>query len=178
MKRPYEVFQRSVVNQSARNGIPLLIVIHCTEGQNILNSINDLRNLGDWFDNPAAQCSAHVGVDAEGHSAMYVRDSRKAWHVAEFNSSALGIEMIGRAAQTFWPDKQMRKSAKYVAYWSKRYGYPVRKAKVNTRSGAILRSGVIRHSELGTLGGNHNDPGTSFKMTRLLWLARFYRAKG
>jgi N-acetyl-anhydromuramyl-L-alanine amidase AmpD len=93
MKRPYEVFQRSVVNQSARNGIPLLIVIHCTEGQN-MPGVSDLRNLGDWFDNPAAQCSAHVGVDAEGHSAMYVRDSRKAWHVAEFNSSALGIEMI------------------------------------------------------------------------------------
>ena len=177
MRRPYERIKRSVVNQSSRNATPSLIVIHCTEGQNILKSINDLRNLGDWFDTPSAQCSAHVGVDSEGYSAQYVRDSKKAWHVGFYNSRALGIEMIGRAAQTFWPDKQMRKTAQYVAYFSKRHRIPVRKAKVN-KTGVVLRSGVIRHSELGTLGGNHNDPGTRFKMTRLLWLARFYRAKG
>lgn len=177
MRRPYERVKRSVVNQSSRNGTPLLFVIHCTEGQN-MPGVTDLRNLGDWFDNPAADCSAHVGVDNAGNSAQYVPDNAKAWHVAYFNSRSLGIEMIGRAKQTFWPDAQMRKTAKYVAYWAWKYGIPVRKAKVNTTSGAILRSGVIRHSELGELGGNHNDPGTSFKMTRLLWLARFYRAKG
>ena len=176
MKRPYEKFKRFVVNQSPRGAVPSLIVIHCTEGQN-MPGVSDLRNLGDWFDNPAAQCSAHVGVDSEGHSAQYVIDSKKAWHVGFYNSRALGIEMIGKAKQSFWPDKQMRKSAQYVAYWSKRHRIPVRKGKVS-KNGAVLRSGVVRHSELGELGGNHNDPGSGFKMTRLLWLARFYRAKG
>lgn len=177
MKRPYERIIRSVVNQSSRNGPVLLMVAHCTEGQN-LPGVSDLANLGDWFDNPGAQCSAHVGVDAEGYSAQYVPDARKAWHCAGFNSNALGVEMVGRASQKFWPDKQLRKTARYYAYWSKKFSIPVRKAKVNPTSGAILRSGIIRHSELGVVGGNHNDPGPAFPMRRLLILTRYYRIRG
>ena len=177
MKRPYERIIRSVINQSARSAPVLLLVVHSTESNN-MPGVTDLSNLGDWFDNPAAQCSAHVGVDAEGHSAQYVHDSRKSWACARFNSSSLNVEMIGRASQRFWPDKQLRKTARYYAYWGKKFSIPVRKGKVNATSGAILRSGIIRHSELGAAGGNHNDPGRAFPMRRLLILTRYYRLRG
>lgn len=177
MKRPYERVKMNVVNQSERNGPVLLIVIHSTEGQN-LPGVTDLENLGSWFDNPVAQASCHVGVDAQGYSGQYVLDGRKAWQCASFNSNAIGIELVGKMSQSWWPDKQYRKAARYVAYWSKKYGMPIRRAQINKWSGAIIKSGVIRHSDLGVRGGNHGDPGKGFKMGRLLWLARWYRVRG
>lgn len=178
LKRPYEKVRRLVRNQSERLGPNIsLIVIHCTEGQN-LPGVSDLNNLGSWFDNPTAQASAHVGIDAAGNSAVYVPDQRKAWHCARFNSASLGIEMIGKTAQKGWPRRQERKTAQYVAYWSRKYRIPLRKAKVNSQTGQIYRGGVARHSDLGFAGGNHGDPGKGFNMRRLLWLARYYRVKG
>lgn len=178
LKRPYERVKHLSRNQSAR--LPhriTLIVIHSTEGQN-LPGVTDLRNLGSWFDNPAAQASCHVGVDAEGNSALYVQDKRKAWHCASFNSVSLGIELVGKMAQKSWPSEQEKKAAKYVAYWSQRHRIPIRKAKVDPNFGTVKRAGVITHAELGVAGGNHGDPGKGFKMGRLLWLARGYRVRG
>jgi SAM-dependent methyltransferase len=51
---------------------------------------------------------------------------------------------------------------------------PIRKARVE--GGSVQRPGVIRHSELGALGGNHADPGP-YDMHAMLSLARFYREK-
>lgn len=178
LRRPYERVKNLVRNQSDRATTNLtLIVVHCTEGQN-LPGVTDLQNLGSWFDNPVAQASAHVGIDAQGNSAIYVADMRKAWHVARFNGVALGAELIGKSVQKGWPDKQERKLAKYVAYWSQKHGIPIRKAKVDTNNAIVHRSGVVRHSDLGVAGGNHGDPGPGFNMRRLLWLARYYRVKG
>ena len=178
LKRPYEKVKYLSVNQSERiTPVLKLIVIHCTEGQN-LPGVTDLQNLGSWFNNPSAQASAHVGVDAQGNSALYVSDTKKAWHCARFNSVSLGIEMIGKTAQKGWPDAQERKVAKYVAYWSQRHGIPIRKARVDSVNGIVKRPGVITHRELGMAGGNHGDPGAGFNMRRVLWLARIYRVKG
>ena len=152
LKRPYERVKRLVRNQSNRLPNKLkLIVIHSTEGQN-LPGVTDLQNLGSWFDNPAAQASAHVGIDAAGNSAMYVLDSRKAWHCASFNGVSLGIELIGRMAQKSWPSEQERKAAKYVAYWSQRHGIPIRKAKVDDRNGIVKRTALVRPVRLGLPG--------------------------
>lgn len=178
LKRPYERVKHLSCNQSNRLPNKLkLIVIHSTEGQN-LPGVTDLQNLGSWFDNPEAQASAHVGIDAQGNSGLYVQDLKKAWHCASFNGVSLGIELIGRMAQKSWPSEQERKAAKYVAYWSQRHRIPIRKAKVDTRNASVKRAGVITHAELGVAGGNHGDPGAGFKMGRLLWLARGYRVKG
>jgi hypothetical protein len=45
-------------------------------------------------------------------------------------------------------------------------------------TGRILRSGVIRHSQLGVVGGNHGDPGENFPFDRCLRYAKFYRVRG
>lgn len=178
LKRPYERYRHLVRNQSDRMVPKIgLIVVHCTEGQN-LPGVTDLENLGSWFDNPSAQASAHVGIDSEGNSALYVPDNRKAWHCARFNGPSLGAELIGRSTQKGWPGPQERKLAKYVAFWSKTHRIPIRRARVDGVTGRIHSSGVIRHSDLGVAGGNHGDPGPGFNMRRLLWLARFYRTKG
>lgn len=175
--RPFDVVKQTVVNQSGRNGTkPVLIVVHSTEGHN-RKGVEDLRSLGSWFNNPSAQASSHIGIDAEGNSARYVADDKKAWTCAGFNSKSLNIEHIGFTAQKFWPTPQYRKSAKYIAYWCRRHGIPLQKGKIGS-DGAIIRQGVVRHSELGELGGNHADPGRGFNLRLVLRLARWYAKRG
>lgn len=176
-RRPFEVIKTNVVNKSQRDPSASirLIVMHSTEGWNYKGT-EDLKSLGSWFDNRSAQASCHVGVDAEGNSARYVKDSDKAWHCARYNSTALGIEHVGFMKQKVWPTVQYRKSAKYVAYWSRKHNIPIQKAKVS--NGAVLTPGVIRHSDLGVAGGNHGDPGKGFNLWLVLRMARWYAKRG
>jgi N-acetyl-anhydromuramyl-L-alanine amidase AmpD len=175
IKRPYERIKRSVVNQSERTGgHPRLIVLHATEGHNYVG-IRDLKNLGDYFNNPGVQASSHVAVDAEGNSAQFVADGKKAWTCAGFNSASLNIEQIGFSAQKFWPSAQERKVAKYCAYWSVKYAIPLRQAVVNSSGGQVYKSGVCQHSNLGVYGGNHGDCGPNYPFKRVLRMARFYK---
>lgn len=170
---PTDKVIRHVRNNSSRHGAkPVLIVLHDTEGANI-KGIRDLQGLGDWFDNPAAQASAHVGVDAEGNSARYVDDDLKAWHVAFYNSVSLGVEQVGFASQTKWPEAQLQETARWIARWSDLYGIPIRVGGV-TRDGRVTSSGVVRHSDLGNPGGGHHDPGPNFPFGDVLRLARAY----
>lgn len=178
VRRPYERLKLNVRNQSSRNGVtPRLIVVHSTEGQNILDSMRDLEGLGSWFNNPRALASSNVGVDSDGYSALFVPDERKAWAQSYYNSWSLSIEFVGKAALSDETLEMYRKGAMYVAYWSKKYNIPIRKASVSV-SGKILKPGVIRHSELGYLGGSHHDPGSSFDLSRMNDIARNYLKNG
>lgn len=161
------------VNRSSRGGHkPVLIVVHSTEGRNIPKSASDLRGLAAYLGRPDVEASAHVCTDGDGHSARIVRDHDKAWHCAGFNAMSLGIEQIGLASGT-WGEYEYKETARWIARWSKMYGIPIRKGDV---SGArILRTGVLRHSDLGMFGGGHHDPGTRYDLHKCLDLARWYR---
>lgn len=175
-RRPYDVVKKKSCNQSARTTNKIqLIVMHSTEGWNYKGT-EDLKSLGSWFNTPAAQASCHIGVDAEGNSAKYVNDSEKAWHCAAYNSASLGIEHVGFTKQKFWPTAQYRKSAKYVAYWSRKHNIPIQKAKVS--NGNVLTPGITRHSDLGEAGGNHGDPGKAFNIWLVMRMARWYAKHG
>lgn len=170
---PTDRVVRHVRNQSTRHGTkPVLIVLHDTEGANI-KGIRDLQGLGDWFDNPAAQASSHVATDGEGNSARYVDDDLKAWHVAFYNSLSLGIEQVGFASQKTWPAAQLHETARWIARWSELYGIPIRQGRASL-DGRIIKSGVVRHSDLGNLGGGHHDPGDGYPFADVLALAREY----
>lgn len=178
VRRPYERVRLNVCNQSSRHGAsPLLIVLHDTESVNAAGD-GDLRSIGSWFDNPAAQASSHVCVDGEGRSARYVADEAKAWHCAGFNSVSLGIEQIGVATQKAWPDAQLRKTARYIAYWSKKYGIPIDHPGAVDPKGNVIRPGVVTHADLGAFGGGHHDPGDAYPIERVLHMARYYRRRG
>lgn len=179
VRRPHERVRMNVANQSSRNGVtPKLIVVHDTESHNIRGNA-DLVAIGNWFDNHAAQASSHVCVDAEGRSAVYVPDAMKAWHVEGFNSVSLGIEQIGVATQKHWPDAQLKKAAKYIAYWSKKYNIQIdERGRVDGNTGALLQSGVVTHHQLGITGGGHHDPGSFYPLADVLHMARFYRRRG
>lgn len=163
---------RYVRNQSSRNGAkPLIIVPHSTEGHN-RPGLSDLQGLGGFFDTAGVDASSHVANDAEGNDARYVPDERKAWTQAQFNPVALSIEQIGFASQKYWPEKQVRNTAQWIAYWSKKYGIPIQRGKVS--GNRVLVPGVVMHSELGAAGGGHHDPGPAFPLQAALDYARDY----
>lgn len=161
-------------NKSSRGGArPTLIVIHATVSHNT-PGVADLVAIGEYFRQPSTQASSHVCTDNAGHSARFVRDEDKAWHCAAFNRMSLGIEQILPADGSELTRELYRETARWVAYWSKKWGIPIQTAKVNGER--VVRRGVIRHSDLGFLGGGHSDPGP-YDMNTMLNLARYYRSK-
>lgn len=180
VRRPYERLKLNVRNQSSRSGTIQAIVLHDTESSDLVG-IKDLEGLGSWFNNSAAEASAHVGVDGTGYSAQFVPDAAKAWHVAAYNSATLGIEQIGFATYTelLWNRNkraQLKKTAKYIAYWSKKYNIPIQNGAVS--NGTVTKKGVLLHSELGAIGGGHHDPGTGYPKAAVLRTARYYAKYG
>lgn len=176
--RPHDELVLDVSNQSTRHGVsPDLIVLHSTESPNH-PGILDLQGLGAEFNTLASDASAHVGVDGDGNSARYVPDSRKAWSCVFYNARSLNIEQVGFASQhADWPEAQLREVARWIARWSKEHDIPIRAAKV-TKDGRVLVSGVIRHEDLGNIGGAHHDPDLdthTYPLHAVLDLARFYR---
>lgn len=174
---PNVVVRHYSPNQSERTGVPInLIVLHDTEGANLPGSTADLAGLGSWFANSSAQASSHVATDGDGNSARFVSDRKKAWHCMAYNSASLGIEQIGFASQSRsqWSWRQLRETARWIAYWSIKHGIPIRKGAVS--GGTVTRAGVLRHMDLGAIGGGHSDPGSGYPFGRVLLLARAYKA--
>jgi len=161
-------------NHSSRDGAhPTLIVIHATVSHN-RPGLSDLEAIGEYFSRTSTQASSHVCTDNEGHSARFVWDRNKAWHCAAFNRMSLGIEQILPADGSELTRDLYRETARWVARWSKMYRIPIQKGAVSGYR--VTKPGVVRHSELGTLGGGHTDPGL-YDMHAMLSLARFYRSK-
>lgn len=137
---------------------PRRIVVHSVEGPN-LEGARDLVSLGNLFAPRSFSASCHVGVDDDGHSGRYVRDKDAAWHVSNYNTTSLGIEHVGFAAQRRWSRKERREAARWMAQWSHEYGIPLRHSASH---------GVCRHSDLGAAGGGHSDPGPGYPLRRTL----------
>lgn len=172
--RPNVVVKKDSPNQSARTSGISLIVIHDTESHN-REGASDLAAIAALFASSSREASAHVCTDADGQSARFVDDDRKAWHCVSYNSAALGIEQIGFASQGEWKEAEVKETARWVARWSLIHGIPIRKGK--TLAGRVLRSGVVTHRSLGAAGGGHWDPGYHYPMKHMLSLARHYKKK-
>lgn len=171
-----KAFTALVRNRSSRHGTrPSLIVLHTTEGHNRAGT-SDLIGLANWFDNPAAQSSSHVGIDAEGNKVRMVPDGEKAWTQANFNPQALSIEQVGFASKSkrFWITRYhrgLRAVAEQVADWSIKYNIPLKHS---------TSRGVCQHSDLGAAGGGHHDCGPGYPFKYVLYWARLiaWRKKG
>lgn len=175
---PDVVYTKISPNQSDRALGISLIVLHSTESTEIPHSAADLEGIANYFANPAAQVSAHVIVDGDGHSARCVEDERKAWHCVAYNSAALGIEQIGRAASTNWDadDELVRETARWIAVFHHRHGVPIQVGAVS--GGRVTRPGVLRHMDLGVEGGGHSDPGPNYPFNHVIERAQAFAKRG
>lgn len=179
-RQPKINIHRIVCNRSDRTGVPVsLIVLHSTESHDRPGS-RDVEAVIGWFDNPQSQASSHLVIDKDGITARCVDDRQKAWTCAAFNSASLNIEQIGWSSSSrrkwIMRDKQLKQVAKFIAFWSKKYGIPVERGAVSGRS--VVKAGVVMHSELGEAGGNHGDPGKGYPIDKVIRYAKFYKRFG
>lgn len=82
-----------------------LIVLHTEQGYE--------SGTAAWFNNPAAQASAHYGIDVTGSIDQFVSEGDTAWHagVWNVNTGSIGIEH----ADLDNPDHDARTDAQYDA---------------------------------------------------------------
>jgi N-acetyl-anhydromuramyl-L-alanine amidase AmpD len=152
-------------HNSARSGSVRLIVIHTTEGATTIDS------LGNWFANPSAKVSSHVGADnhRQGQIGEYVKRDRSAWTQGNFNSACVSCEMCTPAgaamgwSRDYWLTKQgwmLDNTAAWIAEEAAKFGIPITKISASSAQGS--GRGVCGHVDLGSAGGGHTDPGPGF----------------
>lgn len=177
-KAPYNQFVFKAKNYSVRSTPVYAIVLHTTEGgDSNPKYLTDV--LPTLFSNTSNPVSAHAAVDKHGVSARYVPDDLKAFASAAYNSQTLNLEIVGfaRYSNKRWRSRkqQLDKIAQYLAYWSDKYEIPLRKGAV--KDGKVVRTGVLRHSDLGVRGGNHSDPGPGFPFWYVIRKAKSIQRK-
>lgn len=108
-----------------------LIVIHVIEGT--------LAAADAWFNDPAAEVSAHYAIGLNREIHQYVKEEDTAFHAGRVNGAtaalvrlyqanpnyySIGIEHEGTATSE-WPDTMYEDSARLVAEIAKRHGIPL-----------------------------------------------------
>lgn len=150
--------------------LPVRVVLHDTESHDTAG-IGDLRGIAEFWHRQGRGYGAHVGVDKEGNSARYVSDDLIGWHVQDRNTGSLGVEQIGFASfplAVWWTrPRQLQTVARWLAYWSDRYGIPLR---------LHVERGVSTHAmQSEAYGGGHYDPGRGYPLRFVVQLARTYK---
>ena len=123
------------------------VVIHVTQGS--------YAGTISWFQNPAAQVTAHYVVkSSNGAITQMVRDKDIAWHAGNwsYNTRSIGIEHEGYVDDASWfTDAMYRSSAALTRYICDKYGIPKD------------RTHIIGHVQVP--GSTHTDPGQYWNWT-------------
>ncbi|WP_433238091.1 N-acetylmuramoyl-L-alanine amidase [Streptosporangium sp. CA-135522] len=124
------------------------IVIHVTQGS--------YAGTISWFQNPAAQVSAHYVVrSSDGDITQMVREKDRAWHAGSYNRRSVGIEHEGYVDNASWfTDSMYRASAALTRSIADRYGIPKD------------RTHIVGHVEVP--GSDHTDPGRYWDWSRYM----------
>ena len=112
------------------------VVIHITDGGANING-----TIG-WFQNPAAQVSAHYVIGQDGEVVQMVRHQDVAWHAGRANRGTIGIEHVANTRGLRPTPAQMCASAALVTWLCDTYSIPVD------------RTHILGHSEADT-GTSH-----------------------
>lgn len=128
------------------------VVIHVTQGS--------YAGTISWFQNPAAQATAHYVVrSSDGAITQMVREKDVAWHAGNwtYNTQSVGIEHEGYVDDSGWfTDAMYRSSAALTRNLTSKYGIPRDRAH------------IIGHIEVP--GATHTDPGPYWNWTYYMQL--------
>jgi hypothetical protein len=157
-------------NYSSRGGAGVrLIVLHTAEGATTIES------LGNFFANPSAGVSSHVGIDDKaGVIGEYVKRPNKAWTQGNANPVAVSVELCAfaswSAAEWQKHPNMLENCAKWIAEEAAYFGIPISKLTAAQAQGS--GRGVCQHADLGSWGGGHWDCGGNFPIDDVLEMAR------
>jgi N-acetyl-anhydromuramyl-L-alanine amidase AmpD len=165
---------------SGRSGYSVkYVVIHDTEGS--------YSGTIGWFQNSAAQASAHYVIrSSDGQLTQMVDESNTAWHAGNsyFNKQSVGIEHEGFASapDTWFTEKMYTSSAKLTYYLTKKYNIPIDRQHIIGHyqvpsSGNVAPCGASNSVSWCTSNGfggasHHHDPGSGWKWNHYLDLVR------
>ena len=132
-------------NYSRGPGDISYVVVHTVQGS--------YSGCISWFQNPAAQCSAHYVVrSSDGQITQMVWEEDVAWHAGNwsYNLASVGIEHEGYVDDPgrWYTDTMYRSSAALTADICAR------------QTVSVDRSHILAHSEVP--GATHTDPGTGW----------------
>ncbi|HEY2302996.1 MAG TPA: hypothetical protein VGH66_13950 [Acidimicrobiales bacterium] len=152
-------------NYTAGRGACRLLVVHTTEGARTIAS------LGNWFANPANDCSSHAGADDQPATiGVYVKRGDTAWTQAGANQIACSIELCAFAAwdRAEWDrhPAMLANCAAWLAEEAAAFNIPI--ARLTPTEAQSDGHGVCAHSDLGAWGGGHSDPGNGFPWDSVL----------
>lgn len=172
--REAKFYNRRVVKSSW-----LWLVVHCTESPR--EDDGRAFKVARWFANPWdprrkrwVKASAHYIVD-DRNVVQCVPDNRIAWHARGANNRAIGVELVGKAAQSRdeWLDDfgiaMLELAAALVAGLVSKHGIPP--ALVDPASMRSGLPGITTHANVTRafkVRGGHIDPGPNFPMDILL----------
>jgi hypothetical protein len=149
-------------------------VFHTTQGA------ERIRDLGAWFQNPAAKCSSHHGADAyeRGLFGAYVYENHAAWTQGNANGYCLSIELCGYAewSRSKWLNEKpvlVDNAAEWLAYVVAKYSLPWTLLSDSQAQNASAR-GICQHVNLGSWGSGHWDCGDGFPIDVVLDKAKHW----
>ena len=154
---------------------PVRVVLHDTESYDRVG-VSDIRGIAEFFQRQGLGYGSHLVIDLEGKTGRLVDDDRIGWHVGGANTGSLGIEQIGfgRFRRADWAKRpaQLEKVARWLAWWSKRWGIPLTLA---------TGRGVCTHAMMSALhpeSGGHTDPGFGYPLADVIARARVLKKTG
>ena len=163
---------KPVSHYSTGRGAVRLIVLHTTEGAQTKES------LYNWFSNPAAKVSSHVGIDNRSRVIHeYVRRNHAAWAQGNYNGVAICAEQCTPAgaangwSRDYWLTQQatmLSVTAEWIAEEAKAFGIPITKLTAAQAQGT--GRGVCGHVDIQPQ--DRTDPGRNYPWDRVLEMAR------
>ena len=152
-------------HHSSGRGAYLKGAFHSTEGA------QKIRDLGAWFQNPAAGCSSHHGSDnfERGLFGAYVYENQSAWTQGNMNGVCLSLEQCtpsgaaGSWSRDTWLSKTILidNAAEWMRYMAEKYKLPYTWLSGSAATDSWSK-GFVEHVNFGSYGSGHVDCGNGF----------------
>ena len=155
-----------------------LIVLHTMEG---FTGANGAYDCAKYFQGNVG-ASAHVCIDNNrGKVWEGVSRNNGAWTQCNYNSVSVSAEQSGYASwsRDYWLNNrgnELHNTADWIAEESKKLGIPITDLTSGQAQGGS--AGVCYHSELGSAGCGHSDPGAGYPLDKVLEWARGSTSSG
>src|ERR1035441_10075151 len=167
MRYPGAEWKPLSTNYQTGGCTPHYLILHIMEGT--------LPASDSWFRNPQAQVSAHFGVGKDGAVIQWVDTADTAWHAANANGVAIGVEHEGNAGDSLTA-AQVVADAKLLAWASEHHPIPLQVTNDPQHGSGLAYHGLGG----GAWGGHLQCPGSPIVAQRpdLITRAKAIRAGG
>jgi hypothetical protein len=153
-------------------GSKRLLVIHTMEG---FTGPNGAYDCAKYFQGNVG-ASSHVCIDNNrGKIWEGVARTNSAWTQCNYNSASVSCEQSGYASwsRDYWlsnRSNQLHNIADWIAEESAKLGIPIVKLSASQAQGS--GRGICYHSDLGSAGCGHSDPGANWPLDKVLEWAK------